>query len=174
MGFDPSNILYPSAVGGGGGTPNPNVTTPMSLASNSNSNTAHSNAHGLGNDWIADATGWSLPSMDYGTKAPVPQSLLSFSGESMTSADDLVFSASSASNSGSGSGGGGGGGSGSGVSNNGSLASGNGNGNGRNSVGGVPGLKGGDGQGQGHGEVYRGITIPIDDMDDFEFAELDS
>ena len=45
------------------------------------------------NDWMQD--GWSLPTMDLTSKAPVPQSLLSFSGESITSADDLVFSASS-------------------------------------------------------------------------------
>lgn len=46
-----------------------------------------------GNEWIQD--GWDLPSMDLTSKAPVPQSLLSFSGESMTSGDDIVFSASS-------------------------------------------------------------------------------
>ncbi len=45
------------------------------------------------NDWMQD--GWGLPNMDLTSKAPVPQSLLSFSGESITSAEDLVFSASS-------------------------------------------------------------------------------
>lgn len=45
-------------------------------------------------DWIQDGN-WNLPAMDFGTKAPVPQSLLSFSGESITSGDDFLFSASS-------------------------------------------------------------------------------
>ena len=110
---------------------------------------------GLGNEWIADPTGWGLPSMDFSSKAPVPQSLLSFSGESMTSGDDLVFSASS--NNGSGTS--------ASASNNGSNAS--------ESLG-VDGM----GKNTGHQrmkgqEAYKGITIPIDDMDEFEFAEIE-
>ena len=47
-----------------------------------------------GNDWIQDGN-WNLPAMDFSSKAPVPQSLLSFSGESINSGDDFIFSASS-------------------------------------------------------------------------------
>lgn len=45
------------------------------------------------NDWIHDGS-WNLPAIDLSNKAPVPQSLLSFSGESITSGDDFIFSAS--------------------------------------------------------------------------------
>jgi hypothetical protein len=150
MSFDAltSTFLYPT-TSGASGTPNLSAATPMSLSSN-NGLTSTANA---GTDWI-DSTGWSLPTMDF--KAPVPQSLLSFSGESMTdSADEVVFSASSVS--------------GSGVSNNGSQASGNGNGHRADGTE-RQSLK----VRESEGEAYRGITIPIDDMDDgFEFADLD-
>jgi hypothetical protein len=154
MSFDAlnSNFLYPT-TSGASGTPNLNATTPMSLGSN-NGLTATTNA---GADWI-DSTGWSLPTMDF--KAPVPQSLLSFSGESMTdSADEVVFSASSVS--------------GSGVSNNGSQASGNGNGH-RADGAERKSLKAREQERERESEAFRGITIPVDDMDDgFEFADLD-
>ncbi|KIW22549.1 uncharacterized protein PV07_12426 [Cladophialophora immunda] len=42
------------------------------------------------NEWTPDA--WHLSGMDLATKAPVPQSLLSFSEESLTSGDDFLFS----------------------------------------------------------------------------------
>ncbi|KAJ9614270.1 DNA-binding transcription factor cat8 [Cladophialophora chaetospira] len=42
------------------------------------------------NEWSPDA--WPLGAMDLPTKAPVPQSLLSFSEESLTSGDDFMFS----------------------------------------------------------------------------------
>jgi hypothetical protein len=57
----------------------PSTATPMSLA---------------GNDWTNDVN-WALPAMDFGPKANVPQSLLSFSGDSIGSSDDFLFSASS-------------------------------------------------------------------------------
>jgi len=50
------------------------------------------------NDWTPDS--WRLSTLDFTTKAPVPQSLLSFSDESLTSGDDFMFSA-AGSNSGS-------------------------------------------------------------------------
>ena len=43
------------------------------------------------NDWTPGA--WHLSTMDLTSKAPVPQSLLSFSEESLTSGDDFLFSA---------------------------------------------------------------------------------
>jgi hypothetical protein len=122
--FDPSKILY-------------NDSTTLNQAQ--------------ANDWMADPTGWGLSAMDFNTKAPVPQSLLSFSGESITSGDDLVFSASSVNGSGTSAS----------ASNNGSSASeslvldGSGKG-----MQGVKGLDGG----------YRGITIPTDDLDEFEYV----
>ena len=42
------------------------------------------------NEWTPDT--WHLSGMDMATKAPVPQSLLSFSEESLTSGDDFLFS----------------------------------------------------------------------------------
>ena len=132
-GFDASNMLYGTAT-----TPNAN-DNPM--------------GSGINNDWMADPTGWGLPTMDYGSKANVPQSLLSFSGESMTSADDLVFSASS--NNGSGTN--------SSASNNGSNAS--------ESL--VLDGKGTQNTKERPG-AYQGITIPVDDMDEFEFADIDA
>jgi hypothetical protein len=42
------------------------------------------------NEWAPDT--WQLSGMDLPTKAPVPQSLLSFSEESLTSNDDFLFS----------------------------------------------------------------------------------
>jgi hypothetical protein len=136
--FDPCNMVYSSHSPGQG-------HTPMSMKGGSN-------------DWIGDPTGWGLPTMEFGSKAPVTQSLLSFSGDSMASGDDLVFSASSVSGSGvSGN-----------ASHNGSSAS--------ESV-----LLDGQGRGKGSGGIgkgmdgaFRGITIPIDDMDDFDFTEIDT
>lgn len=53
------------------------------------------NANGLyqvpSNEWTTDA--WNLTGMEFASKAPVPQSLLSFSEESLTSGDDFLFSA---------------------------------------------------------------------------------
>ncbi|EXJ83158.1 hypothetical protein A1O1_06777 [Capronia coronata CBS 617.96] len=43
------------------------------------------------NEWTPDA--WHLSGLDLTAKAPVPQSLLSFSEESLTSGDDFLFSA---------------------------------------------------------------------------------
>lgn len=43
------------------------------------------------NDWVPDA--WNLSPMDFNSKVNVPQSLLSFSEESLTSGDDFLFSA---------------------------------------------------------------------------------
>jgi len=43
------------------------------------------------NDWVPDA--WHLSPMDFNSKVNVPQSLLSFSEESLTSGDDFLFSA---------------------------------------------------------------------------------
>ncbi|KAL2431360.1 Transcriptional activator protein acu-15 [Exophiala dermatitidis] len=48
------------------------------------------------NEWTPDA--WHLSGIDLATKAPVPQSLLSFSEESLTSGDDFLFSAPSSHN----------------------------------------------------------------------------
>ena len=132
-GFDASNILYGTV--------------------NTSSANHHSTGSGMNNDWMADPTGWGLPTMDYGSKSNVPQSLLSFSGESMTSAEDLVFSASS--NNGSGTN--------SSASNNGSNAS--------ESVV----LEGkGTVNGKERQSAYQGITIPVDDIDEFEFADIDA
>lgn len=51
--------------------------------------------HGLyqvpSNEWTSDS--WHLSPLEFTTKAPVPQSLLSFSDESLTSGDDFMFSA---------------------------------------------------------------------------------
>ena len=66
--FDPGNALF--------GTPN------------------GQSSHMPGSEWLSESS-WDLPSMDYASKANVPQSLLSFSGDSMASGEDLVFSASS-------------------------------------------------------------------------------
>jgi hypothetical protein len=53
------------------------------------------NANGLyqvpSNEWTPDV--WNLTGMEFASKAPVPQSLLSFSEESLTSGDDFLFSA---------------------------------------------------------------------------------
>lgn len=43
------------------------------------------------NEWVPDA--WHLSPMDFNSKVNVPQSLLSFSEESLTSGDDFLFSA---------------------------------------------------------------------------------
>jgi len=43
------------------------------------------------NEWVPDA--WHLSPMDFNAKGNVPQSLLSFSEESLTSGDDFLFSA---------------------------------------------------------------------------------
>jgi len=43
------------------------------------------------NEWTPDA--WQLSGINLTAKAPVPQSLLSFSEESLTSGDDFLFSA---------------------------------------------------------------------------------
>lgn len=79
-----SNPLYGSNVNADlfGAMNMPNVHTPMSLTG------------GSGNEWLHDnGTGWmDFPAVN---KAPVPQSLLSFSGESINSSDDFLFSASS-------------------------------------------------------------------------------
>jgi len=56
--------------------------------------TAHTPMSMAGNDCLNDGN-WNLPTMDFSSKAPVPQSLLSFSGESINSSDDFLFSASS-------------------------------------------------------------------------------
>ncbi len=131
--FDHSNMLY-----GSGKTPTP----PNNLMGS-----------GMNNDWMADPTGWGLPSMDYGSKANVPQSLLSFSGESMTSAEDLVFSASSANGSGTN-----------------SIASNNGSNASESLV-----LDAKNTQGHSEGQAaYKGITIPIEDMNEFEFADIEA
>jgi len=46
--------------------------------------------------WTPEA--WHLPAIDLSNKAPVPQSLLSFSEESLTSGDDFLFSAAGSNN----------------------------------------------------------------------------
>lgn len=43
------------------------------------------------NDWAPNV--WNISGMEFAAKAPVPQSLLSFSDESLTSGDDFFFSA---------------------------------------------------------------------------------
>ena len=124
--LDPSNMLY-----GTGTTPN------------------HT---GMGNEWMTDPAGWGLPTMDFSPKAPVPQSLLSFSGESMTSGDDLLFSASSV---------------------NGSNPSASSSNNGSNASESL--VLDGKGQtGKGKDSAYQGIAIPNDDMDGFEFADYEA
>lgn len=82
--YTTTNVLTPDMF------PGVHVPTPMSLT---------------GTDWLVDNSSWNLPAMDFGTKAPVPQSLLSFSGESITSGDEFMFSASSNSGSTTGTGG---------------------------------------------------------------------
>lgn len=57
-------------------------------------NPTHTPMSMTGNDWIHDGN-WNLAAMDFSSKAPVPQSLLSFSGDSINSGDDFLFSASS-------------------------------------------------------------------------------
>lgn len=49
-----------------------------------------------GNIWTQEA--WPLSAIDLSTKAPVPQSLLSFSEESLTSGDDFLFSTTGSNN----------------------------------------------------------------------------
>ncbi|RMZ89757.1 hypothetical protein DV736_g3021, partial [Chaetothyriales sp. CBS 134916] len=56
--------------------------------------TGHSSVSMEDNEWMNDC-GWELPAMNSASKGRVPQSLLSFSGDSFTSGDDLVFSTSS-------------------------------------------------------------------------------
>jgi hypothetical protein len=104
------------------------------------------------NDWLQDGT-WQLPAMEFGTKANVPQSLLSFSGESITSGDDFLFSASS---------------------HNGSTSTASGSGHGE----GLDCGRSVDGQGRGvrmgssgGASGYKGIAIPVDDEFDFEGLE---
>lgn len=64
------------------------------LFGNVGMNPAHTPMSMGGNDWMQDGH-WNLAAMDFSSKAPVPQSLLSFSGDSINSGDDFLFSASS-------------------------------------------------------------------------------
>ena len=48
------------------------------------------------NEWTSES--WHLTGTDFPTKAPVPQSLLSFSEESLTSGDDFLFSTAESNN----------------------------------------------------------------------------
>ena len=122
----------------------PAVHTPMSMSNSM-----------LANDWIStpDHNGnWNLPTMDFSTKAPVPQSLLSFSGESITSGDDFLFSASS--NNGS-------------TNTNDSSGIGNGNGN-----GGRSGRASAAPMGEQSG-AFKGIAMPAVGDDEFDFEALE-
>ena len=53
-------------------------------------------AMATGHDWAQEV--WPTGAIDLTTKGPVPQSVLSFSEESLTSGEDLVFSASGSNN----------------------------------------------------------------------------
>ncbi|KPI43249.1 Transcriptional activator protein acu-15 [Cyphellophora attinorum] len=122
-------------------SPNMAVHTPMSMTGAGGSNS--------GNEWLQDNGNWNLPAMDFSTKANVPQSLLSFSGESITSGDDFLFSASSHNGS---------------TSTNESRGSGSGTGIGgaRTGSGDLPTLT---------ENAFKGIAIPVDDEFDFDVLE---
>lgn len=89
----------------------------------------HHDLGAIGSDWAADTT-WGLPAIDFAAKAPVPQSLLSFSEESMTSGDEFVLSAPG--------------------STNGSTST---------------------NESTNRRDLYKGISIPVDD--EFDFHEIE-